>query len=182
MIRKARESDSKKIYELAKSLSITNLKDNTKGFLVYVLPKKEYLKRIKISKNFYVSENNNQINGFLMCYDKETLKKMQQKGILAHEDNIINIVQQDAENYLFGDQIGISRLAQEKKSPIGIQIMNYLFEEMKKQNIKTMYVAILHKPKLNIKSKQFCIRIGFKQIKEVKNTDNTIWGIYKYTF
>jgi len=117
-----------------------------------------------------------------MCYDNKTLKMMQQNKILAHEDNIINAILQNSEPFIYGDQIVISILAQENKSPIGIQLMNYLFDDMKQQNIRTMYISILHKPTLYTKSKQFCTKIGFKQVDEITNIDNTTWGIYKFSF
>ncbi len=180
-IRKARDSDVEEISKLAKSISFSNIKEGNKGFLVYTLSKKEYLFRIKISNHFYVSEDNHKINGFLMCYDSETLKNLLEEKTLTYEDKIVRLISQMPKPFIFGDQIGVSRQAQKQNFPIGISLMNKLFEDMKKQGINTMYVAILHKPKLNLHSQHFCRRIDFKQIDEVMNKDNTLWGIYKYT-
>jgi hypothetical protein len=180
VIRRARESDSEAICHLAKSLSLGSPNDDTKGFLVYVLAESAYRARIRLSRHFYVSETDGRIDGYLMCYDDQTLTAMQRAGMLSHEDGIIAHVQQMPEPYIFGDQIGVSRAASEKKSPIGVQLMSQLFEDMKREHIGTMYVAILHAPMLNVKSRQFCTRLGFTQITEIANHDGTRWGLYCY--
>jgi N-acetylglutamate synthase-like GNAT family acetyltransferase len=180
MIRKARETDADEIHHLAESLSIKKLHDTTKGFLVYTLQEAEYRTRILMSNYFFISTNHGHIDGFLMCYDNNILKTSLQSNLLSHEDAIIRFVQNMPEPYIFGDQICISRAAEEQKQPTGIQLMENLFAEMKKHRINTTYVAILHAPTTNHASIQFCTRIGFRKIEEVKNSDNTTWGIYRF--
>jgi N-acetylglutamate synthase-like GNAT family acetyltransferase len=179
MIRKARIKDSESIHNIAEKLHIDKISDTSKGFLVYVLPEKEYVRRIKSSDHFYVSENNNKIDGFLMCYDNNTLKDMQNKGILAHEDGIMNFVKKMHTPYIFGDQIAVDPDTQEKG--IGGKLWGNLLADMKKKDITTMYVAILHKPIKNIHSINYHKKFGITKVSEVKNKDNKIWGIYKFS-
>lgn len=179
MIRKAKENDAKFICDLAEILHIGKKGVTLKGFLVYVLPESGYFARIRLSKYFYVSENNNLIDGFLMSYNSKTLKDMQKKRLLSHEDGIMQFVSNLPEPYIFADQIGVNPKTQQKG--IGLTLWHKLFADMKKNKINVLYGAILHKPICNKHSIDYHRKLGFVQVSEVKNKDNNIWGIYKYS-
>ena len=177
LIRPAAKKDVPYITKLADSIKIDYKNPQKNGFLVYVLNKSKYGIRQEVSKFFYVAEENKKIIGFLMCYDNFTLEELLKNKELNHEDSICNFILNQKGPYIFGDQIGISN--NKTSQGVGLGLINKLIEDMKKEDIKTMYVCILHKPVFNKASFNFCKKIGFKKVAEITNSDKHIWGIYK---
>jgi N-acetylglutamate synthase-like GNAT family acetyltransferase len=176
IVKHAKPEDAQRVCELANILKIKQNDKSQSGFLIYPLNESGYNIRTK-SKYFYIAEDNSKIDGFLMCYDSNTLNNYLKDGLLSHEDGLVGFVAKQTQPFVFGDQIGVN--PDNKRKNLGTEMMNELFKNMKKNNIFTMYVGILHKPTKNITSISFCNKIGFKEIAEVTNEDKTVWGIYK---
>ncbi len=176
VVRKVTSEDAEKICLLANSIRLDNTEPQKEGFLVYVLDEEQYRSRT-ISSFFYVAETDLNFDGFLMCYDYEILKKLAQRGLIGHEDKVIEFIIGQQEPYIFGDQIGVD--VGKNNQGIGKALIEQLFQDMKAIDISTIYVAILHKPIRNEASISFCRVFGFEQIAEVTNRDETTWGIYQ---
>jgi N-acetylglutamate synthase-like GNAT family acetyltransferase len=176
IVRRAKPEDAQRICELANILKIKQNAKSQNGFLIYPLTESNYKIRIK-SPYFYIAEDSSEINGFLMGYDSNTLNKYLKDGLLSHEDGLVGFIAKQKQPFIFGDQIGVN--PNNRGQNVGTKMMTELFKAMKKNNIFTMYVGILHYPVKNLTSISFCNKIGFKNIAEVANEDKTIWGIYK---
>ncbi len=176
IVRHVRLNDLGEILQLANSIKLKNNSPKEGGFLVYVLDEGGYKERIHLSSYFYVAESKNKIIGFLMCYDNKTLTDLKNKNLLDYEDKTVNLILSQNRPFLFGDQIGV--ISSHRSQGIGKSMIKQLFEDMKKQNIKRIYVAVLHKPFKNIASLGFCKKLGFNFLQEVENKDNLVWGIY----
>ncbi len=177
IIRQAKPKDLNQICEIANQIKINYNNPQKTGFLVYVLTPQEYRLRIKLSDFFYVAEENNQIIGFLMCYDNKNLQKLLKNGKLNHEDQLVKTIASKKEPYVFGDQIAI--IPNKAQLGIGKLFMKNLFKDMKTENINSLYVGILHKPALNTASERFCEKQGFIMQEKITNSDKHTWGIYK---
>lgn len=175
-VRKALEQDAKKIHELAASLGINYQNPQDTGFIVYVLPEDEYRKRAGESDYFYVHEAGGAIEGFLMCYDDETLAGLSRSGALDHEDAIAGYLLKQGKPFVFGDQIGIN--PEKARQGLGKGMIRRLFTDMRASNIRSVYVCILHSPARNQASISFCKGIGFRELAEVTNRDGLVWGVY----
>lgn len=179
-IKRAEEEDLAKISDIAQGIKINpwdvKKEDCRDGFLVYSLDEEDYQKRL--NDFFLTFKQNDKIIGFLMCYDRNFLEKLIQENEISHEDGITDFLTNlpsDAD-FVFGDQIGV--LAENRKSNIGKRMMEELFKEMTQKKISNMYVAILQEPICNEVSINFVSGFGFKKIKDIRNTDNSVWGIY----
>jgi GNAT superfamily N-acetyltransferase len=175
IIRKAKTGDESAIELIANSIKLKDKGPNNKGFLVYILNKEDYQKRIQLSDYFYVAELDNKIIGFLMCYDDETLTHLKNMKLIRHEDSIANYLISQNKPFVFGDQIGV--LYDYSNKDVGSSLIKHLIEDMKKDDINKLYVAILHKPFKNKASLDFCKKLGFRFIEEVENDDKKVWGI-----
>ncbi|MFA5992200.1 MAG: GNAT family N-acetyltransferase [Candidatus Pacearchaeota archaeon] len=173
-IRRAVAGDCDQIVNIAKSIKI-NYSPQNNGFLVYVLSPKEYLSRIRASRYFYVAEDGDEIKGFLMCYDSNTIVDLRKK--LEHEDGVISFLLGQKKPFVFGDQIGVRPSNQ--RSNTGRSMLETLFKDMKNSKVNTCYVAILHEPVRNRASIRFCSSLGFKVVGEVTNMDEHVWGVYR---
>jgi GNAT superfamily N-acetyltransferase len=177
IIRRATQEDLEGICKVAESVKLDYSKPQKSGFLVYCLSKDQYANRLESSDYFYVATDQNKVIGFLMCYDDETLKDLIKNGNLDHEAHLAKKVAEQNGRYTFGDQIGV--FPDKALTGVGTALMTALFEDMKAVNINTIYVGILHKPVMNIASKQFCENLGFMCRESVINSDNHEWGFYK---
>jgi len=176
-VRKATVNDAGEVSALAQRIQVDKT-DRTKGFLVYALSPQAYEERILLSNLFYVYEENNHIDGFLMCYTDKELDELIRRGKLNHEYGIIRNISHRDRPFIFGDQIGI--LPEFNRMGIGRKLMNALFLDMKNKRITKMYVAILHHPYMNSPSYHFFTHFNFKKIEEVMNKDGLVWGIYEH--
>jgi len=180
IVRKANAKDVAQITKIANSVKIDfkNLDKEiiNRGFLVYVLNEEYYKERL--NDYFLVYEENNKINGFLMCYSRIFLKSLITSGALNHKDAEIDFLsnRRTGEKFVFGDQIGVGKDFRGKS--VGKKIMNKLFDEMNKNSTKDIYVTILLKPVEHKISLSFCESLGFKHISNVINKDGLIWGVY----
>ena len=176
IIRKARAGDCNEILKIAESLNVKDVKSNNGGFLVYVLDKKGYKDRIKDSDYFYVAEDEGNVKGFLMCYSSIALEKIYSSSKIAHEDDLIKYVLTQKKPFLFGDQIGIKN--EFSRTGIGRSLMEKIILDMKNENIFDFYACILHDPVKNNASISFTKSFGFGFLKEIKNKDGRVWGVY----
>ncbi len=176
-IRKATLKDLEGICEVAQSVKLDYENPQDQGFLVYVLDKEDYTKRINSSDYFYVALSEDKVVGFLMCYDNENLNDLIENRELDHQDMLTKRVSEQQGEYIFGDQIGI--ITDKALEKVGTSLMEALFDTMKENLIYEMYVGILHEPFINEASKQFCTKLGFSYQETIINSDNHSWGIYK---
>jgi predicted GNAT superfamily acetyltransferase len=177
IIRRARASDAERIHAIAESIRL-NRDSYQNGFLVHVPSPEQYRSCISLSPFFYVAQNE-ETDGFLMCYDSGTLQTLRENGQMEHEDNLVDFVLQNELPYVFGDQIGVR--PGKIRQGIGKSMMIRLFEDMEIEHIPTMYVGILHDPVRNGQSIYFCTDLGFEEIGEVTNSDGYVWGVYRKT-
>lgn len=178
-IRKAVIEDASEIKAIAESLRLNQNRPQG-GFLVYPLAEEGYQKRIRSSSYFYVAEEDARLQGFLMCYDDATIRRLSETGELSHQDGVLKYLQSQPAPFIFGDQIGIQR--EKLRSGVGNLLMEGLIADMKTNGVPTMYVGILLHPTRNVASIKFCERLGFKQVAEVENKDHLAWGIYQADF
>lgn len=149
------------------------------GFLVYPLNKERYEQRANGNDFFTTFSERGQVKGFLMCYDRAFLQRLVDEGEIDHEDGIVNYLAthtEPEENFLYGDQIGISKETRTKEA--GTMLMEKTFLKMKEKGMRKMYVAVLHGPIRNEASINFVRRLGFNNVAEVTNSDSLVWGIY----
>lgn len=170
----ARSEDAASISNLAQSLQLEPELPTRNGFLVYPLNRQGYQIRTT-SPFFYVAENHSNLDGFLMRYDSLTLEDLLKKGLLAHEDGLVQYISKQPTPYVFGDQIRVRK--GENRREIGTSMMTRLFHDMQQTKISVMYVGILHQPVRNHASIDFCTKLGFTEITEVNNKDGTVWGV-----
>lgn len=176
ILRPARSEDAASISNLAGSLKLEPRLSTRNGFLVYPLNESGYQARTS-SPFFYVAETDSNLDGFLMCYDSVTLDDFLEKGLLDHEEGLVQYITKQQTPYIFGDQIGVRK--GKNRHNVGTAMMDKLFQDMQQKKIPTMYVGILHQPVRNYASIDFCTKLGFTKISEVANKDETVWGVYQ---
>lgn len=174
-IRRAKVEDASKVENIARAVELDKDSPQEGGFLFYVQDKESYKKRIARSPYFYVAEDSGDIIGFLMCYDDKTLRGLTDD--LSYKDGTSKFLLEQKTPFIFGDQIGVREEMNHKG--VGNQLMERLFEDMKKSKIDTMYVEILHQPVRNETSIKFSEKLGFSLETEAINSDGSVWGIYK---
>jgi ribosomal protein S18 acetylase RimI-like enzyme len=187
-ILQAKVGDAQGIAKLAQQLRIDPFRTSDipkNGFLVYALNPADYSFRIRprfLHKNPYVlvSKTEGQIDGFFLGYDDRDLAYLQKRGVIGHESGILDAVMQMPKPFIFGDQIGIDPAA--TRTGLGTKLLDELFFRMRAERIRTFVVAVLHQPVRNQASIDFCTRSGLKFVSEVRNKDNTVWGIYRIEF
>ena len=177
IIRKATPEDLEGICKVMNAVKLDYDNPQKCGFLAYGLNHEGYAQRITSSDYFYVALNEDEVVGFLMCYDNETLKGLMKSGELDHDDMLTKRVSEQQGKYIYGDQIGV--IPDRTLNGVGTSMMETLFDEMRRTEIFDMYVGILHEPAMNSASKKFCERLGFSHQESVRNSDNHLWGIYK---
>jgi hypothetical protein len=177
VFRKAKAGDLEGIFRLAEGLKVDYDAPQKTGFLVYPLNREGYKHRIDSSDFFYVADNSDDIVGFLMCYDSDTLRGLMSSGAMDHEDAVVRRVSEASGEYVFGDQIGV--VSVEAMNGVGSEMMERLFDDMWKECINVMRVGILHEPVENVASKAFCKDLGFVYQNEVTTRDGHVWGIYE---
>lgn len=153
--------------------------DTKSGFLIYPLTREGYQKRTRGNDFFITFSEQGQVKGFVMCYDRAFLNKLIEEGEIGHEDGIVNYLSSQTppeDNFLFGDQIGISR--QNRTREAGTMLLEEVFVKMREKGMKNMYVAVLHQPVRNEASINFIGGLGFNNVAKVTNSDGLVWGIY----
>jgi len=178
-IRNALPSDAERIYALAQPLLINWKNPQKNGFLVNRYTVNQYRARTQ-SPFFYVVERDKSLLGFLMCIDFHTFGLLKQQGTLGEVEGDKRFVEsriKNGENLVFGDQIGVRERS--KRDGVGTAMMQRLFEDVKRMDLGSLYVGILHKPMRNDASITFCKNLGFEDMKkEATNTDGTTWCMY----
>lgn len=177
MIRQATRADLEHIERLAESVKYDPESPDKSNTLGYVLDREEYLRRLTNPEFFYVSENDGEVDGFLMCYDNQFLD-----GLVAddmfHHDGVLDFLRKQETPFVYGESIAVKR--ELERSGIGKAMMSRLFQDMRKRDIQRMHVLIRHNPDRNEESIDFCSGLDFEYTgKEITNSDNVFtWGVY----
>ncbi len=147
------------------------------GSIGYVYSTEEYQYRVCKSSYFYVSRADRGIDGFLMCCDDQTLEKMIEDGRF-HHDGVLSYLSRQEKPFIYGETIAIDPCAARKN--VGTALMNQLFEDMIRANLRKMHVLIRHRPARNDPSISFCKKLGFDYTgNEIQNHDLIFtWGVY----
>ena len=155
IIRKAKTSDSKNIFKISKSVKINWKNPQKEGFITYPLQEGGYGKRIKLSKYFYVAEENKEVIGYLMCYDDNTLKRIISDGNINHQDGTTTFLLKQKPPYIFGDHIAIKKKYLQKG--VGERLMERLSKDMKKDEIKQIPASFVKGKGCNL-----CAKTGYR--------------------
>ncbi|MBT3406934.1 GNAT family N-acetyltransferase [Candidatus Woesearchaeota archaeon] len=175
LVRKATLDDLDGICGVAEAVKLDYDAPQDSGFLVYGLETEEYAHRVEVSNHFYVAVDDSKIVGFLMCYDVYTLQGLVSSGRLDHEDTLTARVSEIDGEHVFGDQIAV--LPSDVGRGAGNEMMSRLFSDMA-ENV--MYVGVLLEPARNSVSIDFCERLGFVYRERLRNSDDHLWGLYKW--
>jgi L-amino acid N-acyltransferase YncA len=178
-IRHVIANDTSSVSAIANSIRLDPRKPQESGFLIYVLDRESYSRRIASSRYFLVAQEKNDVIGFAMCYDTATLLNLRDQGELSHEDKIVDFLARQGGSFIFCDQIGIE--FQHARKCVGESLMRKVFQEMRRNNISNIYAIISHKPLKNEASVAFFKKIGFRFTMEIENNDGRIFGLYQKT-
>lgn len=166
IIRKARVQDAKRIYEIAKSNSLTQLtKKETvlSGFLVSEFDLDTYIKYIKNLEQFYVLEKNGDVKAFILAFKDDEL------------DNDL-IVNKKIRNYAKNSYCVIKQVCVDKdchRKGYATKLYDYYINSVEGD----IYLSIVFEP-YNSASVQFHTKMGFQERFTVIAEDNIKRGIF----
>lgn len=165
LIRKARVNDLKGIYNVVRSVFITNKNKTSNGFLRGRHSRKFYTYYINNSKFFYVAVSGSDIVGFLFAYPTRIMKPKDERCRYL-------IKKFGDKGYIYISQIGI--LPKYQRQHIGKKLYMQLFRHSSAPLITTIAL----KPR-NIQSERFHAKLGFKKIDTINTHDNSSSLIYE---
>jgi ribosomal protein S18 acetylase RimI-like enzyme len=175
MIRKATSADLSGICAVADSVRLDTKHIQESGFLVYVLDKQGYADRLDESDLFLVAIDQDEVVGFILCYEDHTVANLVRRGVLSSDLLRARELAGCNGRWLYGDQIAV-RPAYVRRG-IGPALVLALYNEIKHRGIDSVFVGILHEP-LNTASKAFCEGLGFAFRGTLRYEDGRLWGIY----
>ncbi|MDD4662076.1 MAG: GNAT family N-acetyltransferase [Candidatus Pacebacteria bacterium] len=165
-IRKAEVKDVSDIIDIIKSVHIKNVKNRDNGFLSSKnISKRLYEKKVNQFDYCYVYELENKIVGFLLATSFDLIKE--NNGIYPF------LLSKNKENFIYIFQVGVNPTYQKK----GIATLLYerLFKDAKINN----FSVISSKDPFNKASREFHLKLGFKDVDVFKWTDGTESFVYK---
>jgi predicted GNAT superfamily acetyltransferase len=166
IIRKARVQDAKRIYEIAKSNSLTQLtKKETvlSGFLVSEFDLDTYIKYIENLEQFYVLEKNGDVKAFILAFKDDEL------------DNDL-IVNKRIRDYAKNSYCVIKQVCVDKdchRKGYATKLYDYYINSVEGD----IYLSIVFEP-YNSVSVQFHTKMGFQERFTVIAEDNIKRGIF----
>lgn len=151
VIEKAKKGDIPEVLEIIRSVHINNIKDIGNGFLMSQdLTEEFYQHLLDSSDYFFVARENKNVNGFLIAYSKnKTLRKDELDAFLL-------------EKYK-GEFVYIFQIAvrpENQRQGTGKK----LYEELLEQTRGRKLLAITAKNPFNKASRNFHLKIGFKDM------------------
>ncbi len=178
IIRKVNEEDISEIKRIIDSLQVTrnqrNWKQKTSGFFEYTKTEQELIEAI--NPYFILAENLNGIRGFNLAYDSDFFKKKFRETKYKEWKYILNNVKG---NFVYYDLLGVLNPSTLNSGRIAKSLMENIIQETKINGIEKIAAFICHEPLLNIRSKGFCEKYGFKKLGKVNIENEVVLGYYE---
>jgi len=175
IIRRATPHDLDGICAVADAVKLDPLHAQIGGFLVYMHGKQGYADRLAATELFDVAIEDEEVVGFLVCYEDHTAEDLVGKGILSADVLRAKAAAGCSGRWIYGDQIAIR--PESASHGVAIHLVWDLYQKVKQRHIDSVFVAILHEP-LNTKSKAFCEALGFACRGTLRYEDGRLWGLY----
>lgn len=175
LIRRATAADLDGILAVAESVRLNPLHAQEGGFLVYVLDKPGYARRLAATDLFYVAIDRGEVVGFLLCYEDHTVEDLVAQGVLSSDLLRARSVAGCDGRWVYADQLAVHPA--HTWQGVGLSLVWQLYLEVRKRGINSAFVAILHDPP-NARSRAFCEGLGFVLRGTLRYKDGRPWGLY----
>ena len=176
-IRKVQVQDIPQIKTIADSLVVTSEnQDRNFGFYKYSLTSEQYARRSE-SNLFLVGLGNSKLEGFCMAYDSEFIQRLIEQEPQLRENEIFRYLTEQQEDYVYIDQLAVRK----PKTFLGGTYACELFKRLKEKSEGHQSIQGIspHSPWKNKSSIGFFTHQGARLVKEIKGSEDIIFGAYK---
>lgn len=175
LIRRARPEDLDGICAVAESVRLDPLHVQESGFLVYVLDREGYARRLATTDLFYVAVDLGEVVGFLLGYDDRTVAELVGQGVLSSDLLRARVVAGCEGRWGYADQLAVYPAY--TCHGVGFSLVLALYQEVRRRGVGSAIVAIRHDPPTT-RSNAFCEALGFVLRGTLRYEYGRLWGLY----